>query len=663
MNRFFYAKLALTNLKKNTQLYIPYILTAIGMICVFYTLNAITRDEGVLKMTGGAELKVILSLGSVVIGIFSTIFLFYTNSFLIKRRKKEFGLFNILGMEKRHIGRMMFTETVFVSGTCLVLGFLTGIILYKAILMLLLRITNLKTPFGFQISFGALFTGLMLFGGIFVLTLLYNLRQVQLSKPIELLQSKNHGEKEPKTKWLITIIGVITLGAGYYIAITTKSPLAAIFLFFIAVLLVMIGTYCLFTAGSIALLKVLKKNKKYFYKTKHFISVSGMIYRMKQNAVGLANICILSSAVLVMISGTVSLYAGSKEILDTISPADINFTFYNLPREEQDHVQSVIKDTIKEQGMEVTGFSTSRYFQIYGTKEGENVILEEHYYGTDMDISQFYIVAMEDYMFQDDIKEDLNEDEVLVYVMRGDNKDSELHFSDRSFKIKSYLKSLEFNGQAQMTPYDTYFIIVRDENTLQYFYDLQEKEYENNKSSIGYDVLLNVEGSDQEKRDCLARLNQVLAPYDEGDTHYYVNDRISMKANMDLLYGGFLFLGIFLGFVFLMATVLIIYYKQVSEGYEDKQRFEIMQKVGLSKKEVRQSIKSQIIKVFFMPLLTAVFHLAAAFPLIVRLIGLFNMNNINLIIACTLITVVVFIIIYFFIYLLTARVYYRIVNE
>ena len=310
MNRFFYGRLAFSNLKKNSGLYLPYILAAIGVSAVYYIMGAISRDEGIKKMPGSGDVAMILGLGCWVIAIFAVIFLFYTNSFLMKRRKKEFGLFNILGMEKRHIGKMMFWEMVMVASVSIVFGIVVGILLNKLVVLILMRLVDLEVPFGFSVSVEAIVNMVILFGCIFVVTLIYNLFQVQKARPIELLQSANQGEKEPKTRWILTVMGLLFLAGGYGIALLVKDPISVLLLFFLAVILVIAGTYCLFTAGSIAVLKLLRKNKNYYYKINHFTSVSGMIYRMKQNAVGLSNICILSTMVLVMISGTVSLYMG-----------------------------------------------------------------------------------------------------------------------------------------------------------------------------------------------------------------------------------------------------------------------------------------------------------------------------------------------------------------
>ncbi len=344
MSKMFYQKLAVTNIKKNGKTYFPYILTCISTIAMFYIMNFISVNDGLDSMYGGRELKTILNLGTYVIGFFSVVFLFYTNSFLIKRRKKELGLYNILGMEKKHIAKLLLWETLFVAIISMILGLISGIAVSKLIFLVLLKILNFKVTMGFVISTNSIVKTVILFGSIFLLTLINNMRQIHLAKPVELLKGGQIGEKEPKTKWILTLIGILSLGAGYYIALTTEAPLAALNMFFLAAILVMIGTWSLFTAGSIALLKMLRKNKKFYYKTNHFINVSGMIYRMKQNAVGLANICILSTTVLVMLSTTVSLYIGMEDVLRTRFPRDISISAKNISKEKSEMINNLVKE-------------------------------------------------------------------------------------------------------------------------------------------------------------------------------------------------------------------------------------------------------------------------------------------------------------------------------
>lgn len=670
MNGFFYGKLAFGNLKKNGRLYLPYILAAVGIGAMYYIMVALTGDEGIMEMPGAAELKMIMGLGCGVIMIFAIIFLFYTNSFLMKRRKKEFGLFHILGMEKRHIGRMMFWETCMVGAVSIAGGLAAGIILYKLVVLVLLRITGLEVPFGFRISPSGIATVAACFAAIFVMTLLYNLRQVQKANAIELLHSGSQGEREPKTRWLLALIGLAALGLGYGIAIVTQDPVGAVLLFFVAVLLVVLGTYCLFTAGSIAVLKIMRKNKGYYYKTKHFISVSGMIYRMKQNAVGLANICILSTMVLVMVSGTVSLYAGVDDIVNTRYPKDFSITGYgNMSEEEKAALKGMFLQAAEESSLAVGETTEYTTLSISAWKSGESIrIVKPGAVTPEGELCILELLTLEEYNRCSGEHKELAEDEILVSVRQGEEGEGAYHINGMGFSIKEYLTGFDLEGLDRNVIYDGYFIVVKDGQVLEQINEMQREAYGDRASTKDYAIYADLSGSEQQKKDCSKRLEELIGAYnqgkgEEGQIAVRLDVKEEQKEGFLIFCGGFLFLGIFLGFVFLMATVLIIYYKQVSEGYEDKGRFEIMQKVGMSPKEVKASIHSQILKVFFLPLVMACIHLTMAFPMLNRLLLLFNLRNPGLFAACTVSCVGVFAVIYGIVFGITARAYYRIVGE
>ncbi len=665
MNRFFYGRLAFSNLKKNARLYLPYVLAVIGTSAMYYIMGAISRDEGIKEMPGSGDLELILGLGCGVIAIFAVIFLFYTNSFLMKRRKKEFGLFNILGMEKRHIGKMMFWESIMVACTSIFLGVAAGLLLNKLVTMVLLRLVKLEVPFGFYISTDAIVSTVILFLCIFGVTLIYNLFQVQKAKPIELLQSANHGEKEPKTRWLLTVIGILALGGGYGIAIFVEDPVGTLLLFFVAVLLVILGTYCLFTAGSIAILKLLRRNKNYYYKTRHFTSVSGMIYRMKQNAVGLSNICILSTMVLVMVSGTISLYMGVDSSMKNRYPMEINITGYDLEENEKNSVKEKIVQAAADLSIDIEEmlYYTDLSCTVYKDKENLNIEKADGMNTPKGKISIVEWITLEDYQRMGGKEAELEEDEVLVFTSNGDKEERQYHFKDQTFQIKEYLSELFLTDMKMEAVCDIYFLVVKDEKVLMDLYEIQKSVYGERASQIVYNVGVDIDGTEEQEIACANRISELIKAGDaENEMIVRVETRVQNREDFMIFCGGFLFLGVFLGFVFLMATTLIIYYKQVSEGYEDKTRFEIMQKVGMSKKEVRASIRSQILKVFFFPLLMACVHLLAAFPMINRLILLFGMADMPLFAVCTVGTVGIFAVIYAVVYGITAKSYYRIVE-
>ncbi len=670
MNNFFYGKLAFGNLRKNGRLYLPYILAAVGIGAMYYIMVALTGDEGIEKMPGGRDLKMIMGLGCGVIMIFAVIFLFYTNSFLMKRRKKEFGLFHILGMEKKHIGKMMFWETCMVGFLGIAGGLAGGILLYKLVVLVLLRITGLDVPFGFTVSGMGIANVAVCFAVVFGMTLVYNLFQVQKANAIELLHSANQGEREPRTRWILAVFGIAALGFGYWIAIVTENPVDALLLFFVAVILVVIGTYCLFTAGSIAVLKMMRKNKKYFYRTKHFISVSGMIYRMKQNAVGLANICILSTMVLVMVSGTVALYAGVGDIINNRYPKDFALTGYgNMSEEEKAALNGMFQQAVKETGLTVEDSVEYTSLSVAVWKSGENMRIENQGAVTlEGKISVLELITLEEYNRLENQQKELAEDEILVSVRQGDEDDQAYSINGRNFRIKERLKDFDMEGLDSNVIYDGYFVVVKDAQILEELNEMQKEVYDNRASSKDYRMYADISGTSEQQEDCAGRLGELIEAYNQGRAEEeHLSVRIDVKEEQRegfmIFCGGFLFLGIFLGFVFLMATVLIIYYKQISEGYEDKERFEIMQKVGMSPREVKASIHSQILKVFFLPLVMACVHLIMAFPMMNRLLLMFNMKNPGLFAVCTVSVVGIFAVIYGIVFGITARAYYRIVGE
>lgn len=658
MSKIFYAKLALINIKKNGKTYFPYMVAAISTIMMFYTMHFISINDGLNNMSGGDSLKIILGLGNYVIGLFSIIFLFYTNSFLIKRRKNEIGLYNILGMEKRHIARVMIWETFFVGISTIVIGLLSGILISKLMFLVLLKILTFEVPLGFFISKESIAITVILFGAIFILTLLNNLGQIHLSKPVELLRGGQVGEKEPKTKWIMTIIGVISLSAGYYIALTTESPLAAIYLFFVAVILVIIGTYSLFTAASIALLKILRKNKKFYYKTNNFINVSGMIYRMKQNAVGLSNICILSTCVLVMLSTTVSLYIGMEDVLRNRYPRDIAVRVDNVSDEMEEKLDNIIIKEAEKHNISIKDIIKYRSIEVPMFQKNNSFSLANRDIGNYSDISLLNIMPLESYNSQENKSINLEDNEVLLYAFRGEIKEDTLNILGNEFKVKEQLKDFNSEGILSAIAAKSYYIVVKDVETIEkllFNVDIYGEKFEN----LSYFYAFNTEGDAENQINLINVLSNMIS---EASLSGYAEGLEESRGAFFSLYGGLFFLGLFLGFLFIMATVLIMYYKQVSEGYDDKQRFEIMQKVGLSKEEVKKSIKSQVLMVFFLPLLMAIIHIAFAFKVITKLLAVLNLTNVTLFALCTVGTILVFAVFYGIVYSLTARVYYKLVS-
>lgn len=667
MRKGFYTKLAASNIKKNSRTYIPYIITCIITAAMFYIINSLSNNESIKKLYGGETILITLGYGTYVTAIFAFIFLFYTNSFLMKRRKKEFGVLNILGMEKRHISKVLLLENIYIAFITMLLGIIIGMVLDKAMFLILTKMLGAEHSPGFYISKEALIHTVILFGIIFFCIYLNSLRQIHLSKPIELLNGGNVGEKEPKTKWFMAILGVICLAVGYYISVTSKNPVESLSSFLIAVILVIAGTYLIFIAGSIAFLKSLRKNKRYYYKTKHFTAVSGMIYRMKQNAVGLANICILSTMVLVMISSTSSLVFGMNDLVKTRYPNDITIYSENINNKENVEALEKVQKVIKDSKSDVNNEIEYSYIVLAVLKNKNKFYVPENFNKMSMSdlnkCNNILMTSLDDYNSINSENETLNDDEILIYSRRKEYEYSTIQLFDTKYSVKKKIKKPIDNGpffSNNLT--ESIQIVVKNKSILDemnnYLNENFKEELEE-ESALKYLYGFDINGSEDSINSLYNDIKKILKDNNfKGDSECKQIQRDGLKG----LYGGMFFLGIFLGSIFTMATILIIYYKQISEGYEDKERFRIMQNVGMSHAEVKRSIHSQIMTVFFMPLIMAGIHVAFAFPIVKQILMMLNLTNTRLYIIFTIVCFVAFTIIYAVIYSLTAKIYYHIVS-
>ena len=656
----FYLRLATQNIRKNHRFYLPYILCCVGTAAMFYIMSYLTQDDMIGMMVGAQYVQAIMWLGVIVIAIFSVFILLYTNSFIMKRRRRELGLYNILGMEKRHIAVLMFFETLILSIVSIAGGLLFGILFSKLMILILAQILRFGVPMGFSVNMGAVTLTIIWFAIVFALCLFNNIWGVVKASPIELLHSTAKGEREPRTRWLLALLGAASLFGGYYIAVTTQNPISALGLFFVAVMLVIIGTYCLFTAGSIAVLKGLRRNKKFYYRTGPFTAVSGLIYRMKQNAVGLANICILSTMVLVTISSTVCLYVGIGDIMHIQYPYEIEIDLLSEDKTEQAQLLEMMDNTLSAQGVTADKKEVYYALQFSGSRAGDEYLLDTgNYFDTDSAAGLGFITAA-DYTALTGEPVTLAKDEMLIYTTFPYTADS-ITIGGRTFAVKGRLETYPVKDWVTMALTSQEFgIVVADEQVLHDLWQMQSDAYGEHCSNIQYVVGLELDGTADQKLACYTQMRGWLK--ENAVSGYGIYSR---QANIDdtyTLFGSFLFLGIFLGAVFMMAAVLIIYYKQVSEGYEDRERFVIMQKVGMDARTVRRSIRSQVLMVFFLPLITACVHIIFAFPMIARMLKLFSLNNTALFGICTALTLAIFSVIYVIVYSLTARTYYKIVK-
>lgn len=664
MGNLFFPKMAAGNLVRNRRFVFPYLLTGLITVAMFYNMTFLAFHKEINNMPGGATIPTIMSLGTGVVGIFAVIFLLYTNTFLMKRRQKEIGLYNILGMSKGHIALVMLWETFY---TCLITiagGLLLGILLSKLILLLLYKVLFFTVSFGFTVNWQSVGTTALLFAAINLAALLINLLHVRLSKPVELLKGGSVGEKEPKTKLLLVLLGLVTLGAGYFIALTTEAPLQALMLFFLAVILVIVGTYCLFTAGSIAFLKAMKHRKDYYYQPKHFIGVSGMLYRMKQNAVGLANICILSTMVLVMISTCVCLYIGTGDALNAMYPHDIIYSqsWQDSGNRSKEEVRVQIQEALDKAGMEPTHVQEVDQLTTVNSMPEEATLGGVDPNAGVMDLSNTVttlVVTAEGYRQMTGNTLNLAPGEAAIYTTESQGEWEKISFLGLSFSIKTWLPeapAITVEGYSERY----IFLVVADDAAMEAVYQQQMLDGGGLASNIYWEYSLDFDGVSKEEMLQLYQTLRSSVLSDTGDNTLSCRD--AQEVDFYSLYGSLLFLGLFLGALFLMATVLIIYYKQISEGYEDKERFAIMEKVGMSQQQVRTAIRSQVRMVFFLPLLGAIIHLAASFKMISKLMAALGLQNIPLFALCCAGTVAAFAVGYFIIYHLTARTYYKIVR-
>ncbi len=663
----FYAKLAVNGIRKNARLYVPYLLTCAGMVMMFYIVSYLQDTPVLAGIRGGEEMQAMLSLGSGVMGVFGAIFLLYTNSFLIRRRKREFGLYNMLGMGKGNIARVLFWEALLVLTGTMVIGLAVGVAVSKLAELLLVNIMHGNVTFTFTVSPRAVLLTAAVFCIIHALLLIKALLQIRTASAVNLLRSESAGEKPPRANWVLAILGLILLAVAYYLAVTIKQPLSAMVMFFVAVILVILATYLLFIAGSVAVCRMLQKNRRYYYKARHFVSVSSMAYRMKRNGAGLASICILSIMVLVTVSSTTGLYFGSEDSLRSRYPRDITLIakakdVSMLSDEKRDAARELVDAYVAEHDATAHNFRDFRVVSVTGAMKDGAITTDPQEAGmhiTDSTIYQVNFLPLPDYNRICGTNETLADDEALISLKRGDyGWDSISVDSKVAYRTRKAPVVFQESGMAAVDVVDTIYVVVKDLQGLQPL--LQGNTLFAQQWEYGFDSML----SDEDQWEMTYQMDVELSDglHRLGMKYVYLEGMAENRYDFYGTYGGFFFLGILLSIVFLFAAVLIIYYKQISEGYEDQKRFEIMQKVGMTRKNIRKSINSQLLTVFFLPLVGAGVHLAFAFPMIRRMLILFNLTNTRLLVETTGITFLAFALIYTLVYRKTSNAYYAIVS-
>lgn len=677
MKMGFYPKLAWEGIRKNKRLYLPYIMTCIGMVMMHYIISYLSGAAILDSVLGSETVGYAMSLGSWVIAVFSVLFLFYTNSFLIRRRKKEFGLYNILGMGKWNIGRIVLWESVIVAVLSLVLGLAAGALLAKVFELAVANLMGAQITYEITIAPDVMVGTGMIYGGIFLLLLLNSLRQIATSNPLELLRSENAGEKPPKANWLVGLAGVIILGIACYIALTIESPVTALAIFFVAAGMVIVATYFLFGAGSVVMCRLLQKNKRYYYKANHFVSVSSMTYRMNRNGAGLASICVLLTMVMVMLSSTAALYVGTEEQVLSRYPRDINLQiamneYASLDNTKLDANRAEITGILGDDLSKVENLVDYRVGNTSGMLSNgefsnERQDMQNFDYGMANDAVLLFVVPLEDYNRIMGTQQTLDDDEVLIYGYRTDYDAPTIRVNDgQTYRVKEVVDDWVSNGEASMTVIPTVYVFTNDVDAFTKPMQGMTTDWGTPMMTFDWMYCFDMDATEEEIADVFyaIRNSQWMNGLYESEEVASVTAECQdiEREGFYAMFGGLLSLGILLSILFLAAAVLIIYYKQISEGYEDQKRFDIMRKVGMTKRDIRKSINSQMLTVFFLPLITAGIHLSVAFPIIHKILQMFNMHNIALHIATTAGCFLIFGAFYALVYRITSNAYYSIVS-
>lgn len=671
MKKLFYARLAVTGILKNYRTYVPYLLTCSGMVMMRYIIYFLGKNETIAGMAGGDTLQAMLGLGGGVIGVFALIFLCYTSSFLTRSRKREFGLYNILGMGKGNLAKIMIWESLIMAAASLVVGLSCGVLFSKLSELCIARVLDGAVSYSFSVDWKALGHTVTLFLFIFLVILLRTLGQVGKSNPIELLNSAALGEKPPKGNWILAVLGILLLGAAYYLAVSVENPDTAFVWFFGAVDMVIVATYLLFIAGSVTLCRLLQKRKSYYYKANHFISLSSMAYRMKRNGAGLASICILSTIVLVMVSSSMCLFIGKEGSLRSIHPRNIGVETNSVDSGVTDQVHRLVDQAVEESGLRAEKLVNYRYLSMLGCFEGDQVMLSEEAVGHDMTVGYsklrlVLVVPLSDYNRITGEAETLEPDEVLLSCTKDNTYAYETITLEGTGtrQVKRLVPEFVKNGLEGQMVFSAVFVVVPEEEAFleleQSSREIGRRLYSGVKDYYGFDL----DCEDKKQEELAGRIAELAGERgQEEEAEFTVSCAASDRARFYGRYGGLFVLGILLGSVFVLAAVLIIYYKQITEGYEDQSRFEVMQKVGMTERDIRRSINSQMLTVFLLPLLLAGLHLTFAFPFVQKLLLLFGLMDTRLLLLTTLGCYLVFALFYALVYKITSRAYYRIVSR
>lgn len=682
MKKGFYSRMALNGLRKNRKLYLPYIMTGILVVVVFYLMTFLSISSAVSEMSGGGSTQMILSLGKFVIAVFSAIFLLYTNSFLIRKRKKEFGLYNVLGMDRKNIGKILVRESLFTFLITVIAGLLIGITLSKLAELCLLNLMHESLDYSFSLSFKSIGWTILLFGGIYFVIYLNSLRQIRFSTAVELVKSENSGENPPKANRIIGILGILLLAGAYYLAVRIQEPMEALLFFFVAVIMVIIATYLIFISGSVLVCRLLQKNKRYYYKANHFVSVSSMAYRMKRNGAGLASICILLTMVLVMISSSSCLYAGKDAALTARYPCDINVSCakygYSVQDKEYSKMMNASVESVVKDG-EIDKKSVINYYEycISGYLEDSHLSvclnsLSNLSFIEYNKVAEVHFIDLKDYNRIHGTDEKLNPGEAMVCAVKTDDVGETFSVEDKSFKVVKRLNQpdVDFVGASASVVSVTASVFAVVNNAAEYAKALSGfKDYDGTPMILmRWYYQFDSPASQERQIEIATEIEDYYHSHNDFDdidssANFNAECHNVQKKDFYGTFGGLFFIGILLSIAFLVATALIVYYKQISEGFEDRKRFEIMRNVGMTKEEIKKSINSQMLTVFLLPVGMAVLHLAFAFPVINKLLMLFGVFSSSVLAVTTTVSILICLVFYVIVYKITSNTYYSIVTS
>ena len=656
-------KLAISNLIKNRKLYYPFALSVILAVTISYLFYSLAFNPKIVDLRGASAIQFTLQLGLVVVTLASAIIVLYANSFVMKNRSKELGVYGMLGLEKRHLIGMTFKELLIFGLVTVTAGIGIGALFDNLIFALLLKLAKMKVELVATFQWSVVLSILLVFGFIFLALVFLNAIRIIRMDALQLSREKAKGEKKGRFLVLQTLVGLMALGSGYYMAQSVTDVMKAIATFFIAVILVIVATYLLFNAGITVFLQLLKKNKRYYYQPNNLISVSNLIFRMKKNAVGLATITILSTMVLVTMSAATSIYNGSENMKKLMYPHDFDVKGQHVEVEDLDQLlsQYASEKNLTISNKDVLSFSSFGLSSQEGTKltifeKGQNNVMPK---------TVFLVFDQKDYEKMTGQKLHLTDNEVGLWA-KNDQLKGQKTFSlnNQEYRIKEEIQQDFIINHVS----NQYVLLISDYNYL-VVPDLQSFLEKYQDSAIYTQLYggMDVTASQEEQLKLADDFHEYVNNFShnlksEGGMVYGGNTASDAIAQMNALFGGVLFIGIFLSIIFMIGTVLVIYYKQISEGYEDRERFVILQKVGLDQKQIKQTINKQVLTVFFLPVIFAFLHLAFAYHMLSLILKVIGVVDTAMMLSVTLSICGIFALIYVLIFMITSRSYRRIVQ-